>query len=299
MGESNLRDKMLFALAGQGDPEIWDNLWKSGDVGRNELYTEGIPQNVSQLIHRGYCEDLCYLMGDRVSSARYLEGGAGRGTTAMHLSKQNFDVTMLDLSAEGFRVAEVNFKHHGLRLPAMIIADAQDTGLPDCSYDCVYSIGLLEHFINPKPLLQEAFRLLKPGGLLFKVIVPKQSVIRAWLLSALLNPTSYSLDAAKHVVKKMIGYTSPEERKIRTTRTNYPRSRYAKWMRELGAVDIMCVPYVPYRQVYQSEALEEKITLPLYRRHYSIKKRAGNYPLLRTHWSAAVCDLLVCRKEQA
>jgi ubiquinone/menaquinone biosynthesis C-methylase UbiE len=289
-------DKTLSAYAGQGDPEIWNNIWKCGDVGINELYTEGTPQNLGQLVQRGYFDDLWYFMGDTGSSARYLEVGAGRGTTAMYLSKQNCDVTMLDLSAEGFRIAEINFKRHGLRLPKMITADAQSTGLPSCSYDCVYSIGLLEHFLDPKPLLLESFRLLKPGGLLFKVIVPKQSVTRAWLPRLLLNPMGYGVDTAKHMVKKIIGYTSPEDKTISTTRTNYPRSLYAKWMQELGAVNVLCIPYVPYRRAYRNEALEKEITLPLYRRHYFRKKRARIYPILRTHWSAAFCDLLVCRK---
>jgi ubiquinone/menaquinone biosynthesis C-methylase UbiE len=289
---------ILSAYAGQGDPEIWNNIWKSGDVGKNELYTEGTPQNLGQLVQRGYFDDLWYFMGDRGSSGRYLEVGAGRGTTAMYLSKQNCDATMLDLSPEGFRVAEVNFKQHRLRLPKMITADAQSTGLPSCSYDCVYSIGLLEHFIDPKPLLLEAFRLLKPGGLLFKVIVPKQSVTRAWLPRLLLNPVGYSVDSAKYVVKKMIGYTSPENKAITTTRTDYPRSLYAKWMRELGAINVLCIPYNPYRRAYRNEALEKEITMPLYRRHYFRKKRARNYPILQTHRNAAVCDLLICRKNQ-
>ena len=157
MSQVNPDDSPLSTYAGQGDPGKWDNIWKSIDVEKKQLYSEGPPRNITQLAHRGYFEDLCYYMGNRAYSARYLEVGAGRGTTAMYLSKQECDVTMLDLSPEGFRMAEANFKRHGIKLPAMIIADAQNTGLPDCSFDCVYSIGLLEHFIDPLPLLRKHF----------------------------------------------------------------------------------------------------------------------------------------------
>jgi ubiquinone/menaquinone biosynthesis C-methylase UbiE len=294
--DDNSRGDALSRYTGEGDPEVWNNVWRSSDSSKSELYTEGTPEHLGHLVHQGYFNDLWYFMGESARSARYLEVGAGRGTLAMYLSKRKCDVTMLDMSAEGFRIAEINFKRRGIPSPRMIIADAQSTGLRDSSYDCVYSIGLVEHFIDPLPLLRESLRLLKPGGLMFKVIVPKQSLTRAWLLWLLLNPMDYSVVAVKHVVKRMIGYPNPADKSRRTTRTDYSRSQYVKWMIELGAVDVLCIPYLPYRRVYRSNALEKNITFPLCRRHYFRKKHRQSYPILRTHWSAAFCDLLICRK---
>ena len=299
MRQVNPNDSRLSSFAGQGDPEIWEDVWKSVDVERKQMYAEGPPLDITQLIHRGYFEDLWHYMGDTAYSARYLEVGAGRGTTAMYLSKRDCDVTMLDLSTQGFRIAEANFKRHGVKLPTMIVADAQSTGLPGCSFDCVYSIGLVEHFINPIPLLKESMRLLKPDGLLFKVIVPSRTIAHAWPLWCLLNPVDFSLRVAKHMVKMMIGYRSPDQNNRRATRTDYQRSYYEQWMRELGGVDVFCIPYNPYRQIYSRTILDQKIAFPLYRHHYLRKKSTGNFPLLGTYASVAVCDLLVCRKRRA
>ena len=74
----------------------------------------------------------------------------------------------------------------------MLRADARDTRLPAESYDCIYSVGLLEHFEDPKPLLEEAVRLLRPGGLHFAVIVSgrKDDDIRTFAY-AFLRPLSF------------------------------------------------------------------------------------------------------------
>ena len=45
-----------------------------------------------------------------------------------------------------------------------VVADASDTGFPDCNFDFVYSFYVLEHVAEPAVVLQEVSRLLRPGG---------------------------------------------------------------------------------------------------------------------------------------
>ncbi|MBD1824729.1 class I SAM-dependent methyltransferase [Cyanobacteria bacterium FACHB-DQ100] len=45
--------------------------------------------------------------------------------------------------------------------------DLTDTSFPDCSYDVAVSISVIEHGVNLDAFFQEAYRLLKPNGLLF------------------------------------------------------------------------------------------------------------------------------------
>jgi SAM-dependent methyltransferase len=47
-----------------------------------------------------------------------------------------------------------------------ICADCCNLPLPDCSIDTILSTQVLEHVENPPLLIQEAYRLLKPGGTL-------------------------------------------------------------------------------------------------------------------------------------
>jgi len=52
-------------------------------------------------------------------------------------------------------------------------ANAFKIPVPDATFDIVFHQGLLEHFKDPLPLLEEQFRVLKPGGFLL-VDVPQR-----------------------------------------------------------------------------------------------------------------------------
>lgn len=102
--------------------------------------------------------------------SRILDGGCGMGEWTVHLAQQGFDVTGLDLSEA--TVARLK----GL-LPAHQFAcgDIRHTAFPDGSFDAYFSWGTFEHFENGLgDCVNEARRILKPGGLLF-ISVPFQN----------------------------------------------------------------------------------------------------------------------------
>lgn len=45
-----------------------------------------------------------------------------------------------------------------------VVGDFLDSGFPDCSFDCITAISVIEHGFQPARLLAEASRLLRPGG---------------------------------------------------------------------------------------------------------------------------------------
>jgi SAM-dependent methyltransferase len=49
-----------------------------------------------------------------------------------------------------------------------VVADAQDLGaIPSESGDCVFIVGVLQHLPSPPKAIEEAFRVLRPGGIIF------------------------------------------------------------------------------------------------------------------------------------
>ena len=287
------------AAEGTG-PLGWDPGWASLQHGMVQLYTRGRPRTIHQFWQRCYFDDLWSLMGDRAAQARYLELGAGRGTTSMYLAARSCAVTMLDLSRNGFELARRNFAREGLPLPNLVLADARQTGLSAESFDCVFSIGLLEHFDDPQPVLRETLRLLAPGGMAFMVVIPARPAHVRLLAQTLFCPWQALRTLMPGSVKRLLGH-----RKLDRTgradggdvlRTSHSRSSYVRTMLDLGAQEVSCVPYNAYHEVYRKPALQNGIAVPLYRAHHAVKRLWARPPYFRTAACLASCDLLTFRK---
>jgi len=68
------------------------------------------------------------------------------------------------------------------RVPWRVAADAGQLPFPSASFDGVYAINLLEHAVHPWGVLEEASRVLAPGGL-FVTVTPNGRL--EWLLEVL------------------------------------------------------------------------------------------------------------------
>lgn len=281
-------------ISTDGSVQEWDANWRALASHLQQLYHAGTPRTIVQFWHQCYFEDLWDAMGESAPNARYVELGSGRGTTSMYLSSRGCSVTMVDLSTTAFHLANDNFRREGLQPPVFVTADARKTNLPNSSFDCVLNIGLLEHFEDPKPVLTEAMRLLKPGGLLFMVIVPARADGVKWLVRMLLNPWRLGT----YFVRKAARGARQRPAQVADTlyRTAYTREDYQTWLRELGAEGIECIPYNPYHSVYRRDALNRNVALPLYRMHHTVKRYLSACPRLKTFASTAMCDLLTGRK---
>jgi 2-polyprenyl-3-methyl-5-hydroxy-6-metoxy-1,4-benzoquinol methylase len=290
-----------------GDWQHWDTVWRGMRQSGADavLYTDGTPRTLLEFWQRAYFEDLWGLMGAPEAGARCLELGAGRGTTSMYLARRECDVTLVDLAPAGLELAVRNFEHCGLRPPRAVVADARETGLEGGEYDCVYNIGLLEHFADPVPVLREALRLLKPGGLLFMVIIPEGSPWRSAPIRLGLNPFATGLRLAAALGRRVRGQAFATttttggadptvEREM--LRTSHSRPQYLAWMRELGQEAAECVPYNPYFSLYRTPVLERVVTVPLYRWHLRMIRGRARYPRLQVEMPIAACDLLMCRR---
>ncbi len=147
----------------------WDKSWQKHpgihlSPEANDWY------NLVWQVHLEYCQELFGKLG---AGKKMLECGAGSAKVSAHLAKLGYSCTMLDNSWEGLEAGKSNFKLAGVS-GDFILADVEAMGLKSNSFDIVYSGGLLEHFHDVRPPVNEMVRVLKPGGVLAATIIPKR-----------------------------------------------------------------------------------------------------------------------------
>lgn len=100
-------------------------------------------------------------------SAKILEAGCGFGHWVFWMAKHNFQVTGVDIAEKTIETAKLYAKNKKISNCKFVVADIRKLPLEDNSFDMIFSFGVIEHFKNPKPLMLELKRVLKPGGKIF------------------------------------------------------------------------------------------------------------------------------------
>jgi len=95
----------------------------------------------------------------------------------------------VDFSAEAARVAEAE---NGVRV---LVGSLDQAAFPDRSFDIVTLFHVMEHVANPRSVLAEVSRILKPNG----VVVLQVPNIDSWQFKAF-GAKWYGLDIPRHVI---------------------------------------------------------------------------------------------------
>lgn len=132
--------------------EYWTRKWvdrafrpDAADIGRDEVYR--IVRPFLDRLPRG---------------SRVLDGGCGTGAWPVYLTARGLSVVGLDISDQTVaRLRQLLPGHE------WAVGDVRETGFPEASFDGYYSWGTFEHFESGMgQCLDEAYRILRPGGLL-------------------------------------------------------------------------------------------------------------------------------------
>lgn len=108
---------------------------------------------------------------------RILDVGCGAGFLANALAREGYRVTGLDISESTLAVAR---NHDASGTVDYRYGDAYRLEFSDLSFDTVCAMDFLEHVEEPEKVVQEAARVLKPGGLFFFYTFNRN--LLAWLI---------------------------------------------------------------------------------------------------------------------
>jgi ubiquinone/menaquinone biosynthesis C-methylase UbiE len=131
---------------------IWDRLWGNYKSGYSTLSCDQI---VRQKILSSWIKS--------IEGKKIIEVGAGTGLDSIYFAKKGASVTCLDNSTEALDLCKKNFDMNNVHA-TFTQADVQNLPLDTASYDVVYSAGLLEHFKDPRSVINEMVRITKKGG---------------------------------------------------------------------------------------------------------------------------------------
>lgn len=100
------------------------------------------------------------LLGD-IKGKKVLDVGAGTGRFSIILQAAGADVTAMDVSEK--MLAKLSKKNKKIKT---VVGDAENMPFEDNSFDMVTAAFLIVHLKDPTRFLDEAYRILKNGGLL-------------------------------------------------------------------------------------------------------------------------------------
>ena len=94
---------------------------------------------------------------------RLLEVGCGAGIDLVRFAREGVNITGIDLSTTAIDLAKKNVEQNGLSADLRVM-NGESMQFPDHSFDVVYAHGVLQYTANPKKMIAEIHRVLKPGG---------------------------------------------------------------------------------------------------------------------------------------
>lgn len=143
----------------QADQDYWNGLW-------NPLLTKPTIEKGDRFVAGQTRKHL-------PSRAKVIDAGCGTGATVLGLRQAGFDAYGIDFAEETVATAKSLFPDINIR-----VADVRTMPFDDGYFDGVWSIGVIEHFIDGYDrIIAEARRVLCPRGFLF-LTVPSISPLK-------------------------------------------------------------------------------------------------------------------------
>ena len=125
-------------------------------------------QHWSQNYEDGMIAEIFRRVG--MTTRTFLEIGVGNGSHAQLLATYAKDFTGIDLTDYGVNSTSRRIEIFGLNNARILQMNAEELKFENNSFDLIWSWGVVHHSANPRRILKEIHRVLKPGGV-FKAMV--------------------------------------------------------------------------------------------------------------------------------
>ena len=105
---------------------------------------------------------------------RVLDVGCGNGYVLSRYARHGAEVCGIDLTETAVNLSRRRFELEGLA-GEFRSTDGNAIPYPDASFDIACSMGVLHHVEDPRPMLAEMRRVLRPGGRLILMLYHRRS----------------------------------------------------------------------------------------------------------------------------
>ena len=143
--------------------EYWNRHIHDLEITRHPVGSRGFFDDLDQY----HFEKLHHLLRlvdfDGYRGRTVLEVGCGAGVDLARFAKGGADVSGVDLAESAIDLARANFTQQGLH-GYFEVADGERLPFPDNTFDLIYAHGVVQYTANPRQLVKECHRVLKPGG---------------------------------------------------------------------------------------------------------------------------------------
>lgn len=204
-----------------------------------------------------------------------LEIGCGIGTDGFEFAKNGAHYVGIDLTPNAIKLSKERFELFNIKGKFRVVNAEDPLPFPDNSFDHIYSFGVIHHSPHPEAIVNEMYRVLRPGGT-FNVMLYNRSSINyyieimflrklfRWILHPIFMPT---------LISKLTGFSETKLSGHREIMIKKGKMTKQEWI-NINTDG----PYCPLSRVYNKREASE-----LFKAFHDIRQEVWEFNT--EHWS--------------
>ncbi|MDP2629993.1 MAG: class I SAM-dependent methyltransferase [Candidatus Uhrbacteria bacterium] len=151
----------------------WDKTWEK--IYRSKEWGKYPPEELVRFVAHNY-----YKTKDR-KAIKILDVGCGTGAATWFIAREEFDAYGIDGSPTAIKIAKKRFAAEKLK-GHFQVGDIISLPFKDDEFDAVTDIASIQHnsFKNIKKIVDETYRVLKPDGKFFSMMIAEDKSLSDW-----------------------------------------------------------------------------------------------------------------------